>query len=189
LAVPKGSITAAQQGVIRTSTEAAEKAGRSGNSEANTMSISIHIYLDRDKFYIPTVAQAKDGFYFDIEPVKVVKTTDLSGFVKAIDTAIKLGNPTIKTPSRQELSIPVILRHSTAKNWKQFESRSASWGVEQVGDSWKLIPYRQRADGRGTEPDWDSAMTIASAPASRSVEPRQSPRKFLDPRTRERPFL
>jgi hypothetical protein len=126
------------------------------------MTLNIHIYRN-ENFYVPNIAQTEAGFYVDVEPVRVVPIGREAALASAIAEAIAAGNKKIKTPSREQLSSPVILRHTKFKSWKQFEKKQQSWGVEETGGAWTFIPYRRRSDGKGFEEDVSCAVPLDGA--------------------------
>lgn len=91
----------------------------------------IRFYGYRDKVLIPTVEQAEEGFYFDVEPVTVFNSKDEPQLRAALAEALSRGNPVVKTPERSgplDAGSP-ILDKLGLKRWLRFEAEASMYTV------------------------------------------------------------
>lgn len=104
-----------------------------------------HVYLRKGTVFVPTVARADAGFFLDIDPVTVLKSTDCDGISKAVKETVSKGNPVVVTPTRGAFPKPIILSYAKVKSWTAFEKDAFCWKIvgTEVGEFFQLHTQRK----------------------------------------------
>jgi hypothetical protein len=104
-------------------------------------------YLRRGVVYVPTVVKADAGGYMEIEPIAVVPLTDANGLRRAFQAAVSRGNPTVRTPTRDEYPPPAILKYAGVKTWSAFARGTSPWSIVEQGGNYQIIGHRMHRAG------------------------------------------
>ena len=91
-------------------------------------------YTYKDKFIVPTVAQAEEGFFLDQEPVTICDTSDETAVREAIDSAVNSQNPVVPTPQPTDEPGSPILEKLGLKKWLAFEKDAMMYTVHSNDD-------------------------------------------------------
>jgi hypothetical protein len=99
------------------------------------------------RFLVPIVARTTAGYFLDIEPVAVAQRELPDDLVSALDSALRLGNPSVATPTRASFPEPVVLKPAEVKSWATFEKRSICWTINLENDEYSLSATGRAAGG------------------------------------------
>jgi len=99
--------------------------------------MNIHVYEYGGRLFIATVGKTEAGFYIEVEPVLIPEMT-VPSVASALSSARQRGNPVLSTPRRGEYPEPVVLRHTKARSWKDFERGARFWKVTSNGGPIRL---------------------------------------------------
>jgi hypothetical protein len=114
-----------------------------------------HVYVRKGTAFIPNVAKTEAGFFLDVEPVRVTKFDDFSALTVAIEQAMASGNPQVPTPTRAEVSKPVILKPAGVKNWNAFVERGACFTIFRLEAGVEIAET-----GRNDDSEWIDAPSL-----------------------------
>jgi len=89
-----------------------------------------HIYLYKNRLYVPRLARTDAGFYLEQEPVSSVEPAPAELRV-LLESRIREGNPVTAAPMRKEYpSLPRVVRAAGARTARAFEREARLWAVE-----------------------------------------------------------
>lgn len=126
---------------------------------------SIQVYIFENRFYVPDVGRTIEDVSVDIEPVRAVDVSDVTGLAGALQATIERGNPRIPTPNRNTYE-PIIIKVSGAKNWRDFEKRALCFMITRLPDRFELVPSKRTRGGK-----WDfNHSDIGSLPGNAAPE-------------------
>lgn len=86
-------------------------------------------YVYRDKFLVPTVAQAEEGFFFDLDPVTICDTTDEPAVRAAVRTTLEGENLIVPTPAPADEPGSPILEKLGLRKWLAFEAEAMMYTI------------------------------------------------------------
>jgi hypothetical protein len=89
----------------------------------------VRFYTYRDMVLIPTVAQAEEGFYIDVDPVTVCDTSNEQELRAALQKALATDNPVVPTPEPTDEPGSVILEKLGLRKWLLFEAEAMMYTV------------------------------------------------------------
>jgi hypothetical protein len=127
------------------------------------------LYVLREKAFIPTMARTQAGFYVGIEPVEVVDVRDQVGLEQALLRAVHRGNPSVRTPSRDNFPKSVLLERTKLRSLKSLDRLGKSWRLSKKPSGYSIAPYRPLPEGGAVE-DLEHEETIpVEAPLEKIV--------------------
>lgn len=127
-----------------------------------------HCYLRRGVAYLPTVGLIDKGFYWDIEPVAVVPTSNTGALRQALHDTIARGNPPVPKMTREQKQDPLLPRYAGVKTWAAFARGASLWSINKETGAFRIIGYRD-ADTGGWEQDPDNVVTLPSGSTTEDV--------------------
>jgi|SRR5579864_3873520 len=125
-----------------------------------------HCYLRRGAAYLPTVGLIDRGFYWDIEPVAVVPTSNTGALRQALHDTIARGNPPVPSMTREQKRDPLLPKYAGVKTWAAFARDASLWSISEEAGVFQIIGYRD-ADTGGWEQDPNN---IESFPQSSPID-------------------
>lgn len=157
----------------------------------------IRIYAYQDKILVPTVAQAEEGFYMDVEPVAICHVSDATALRQLIRDCLAAENRVVPTPQRNSEYQPgsPVLDKLGLKKWFKFEADATMYNVhvneqtieyfstgKPVNGSWRSerATHRQFDRNGGTEEFLDTILgDINSDYAAREEAKKPKPMALL----------
>jgi hypothetical protein len=106
-----------------------------------------NIYLRQQTVFVPTVAKTDAGYFLEIAPVVVIKSTDCQEIIEAVKNVISKGNPMIPTPSRENFPKAVILEYAKAKSWSVFVKLAFCWEIAESESTFQVDFQRKSSSG------------------------------------------
>lgn len=125
------------------------------------------VYLRNGIVYLPTLGKMAEGFYRGVEPVAVVRLTDIAQARQALQTTIERGNPSVPMLPRGEIPPPVLLKYAGVRKWSDFERGMKFWTIEEKDGGFLIAGQEKQADGGWHD---DPKQTITIAPGTSSDE-------------------
>ena len=121
-----------------------------------------HIFVNRDRVVIPTVARTTNGHWLDVEPVVVLPLSDPEAIRAALTNLIAQGNPEIPSPQRGEYHEPVS-RCAGLRNWSAFAKKFDAIAFTRNGDEFTRSNSPRAAQRRTIqlEPDVFPPRTLS----------------------------
>ncbi|PYR27202.1 MAG: hypothetical protein DMF98_06605 [Acidobacteria bacterium] len=111
-----------------------------------------HIYLYKNRLYVPRLARTDAGFYLEQEPVSSVEPAPAELRV-LLESRIREGNPVTAAPMRKEYpSLPRVVRAAGARTARAFEREARLWAVELTSNRMKLEALERHPDGGWVQP-------------------------------------
>jgi len=141
-----------------------------------------HVYVRKGTAFVPNVARTEAGFLLDVEPVRVVKLSDLQSLASAIEQAMAAGNPRVPTPTRDEYKKPFLIGLAGVRTWKAFERTGACFTVFRSNDELEITETARNDDGEWVDAPSLNQKLSPTAPASeiaRRIAERTSQRADL----------
>jgi hypothetical protein len=112
----------------------------------------VRFYRYKDQLVIPTVVQAEEGFYMDVDPVAICQIADQEEVRRRIMDVLSAGdNQVVPTPERADEPGSAVLERLRLRKWRVFEAEAVMFtiylnpnGIEYystgpaVGGEWKM---------------------------------------------------
>lgn len=89
----------------------------------------VRFYRYRDKLVIPTVVQAEEGFYMDVDPVTIGDIADGDNVRERLFAALKHANEVVPTPSPTDEPGSAVLDKLGLKKWRKFEAEAVMFSI------------------------------------------------------------
>jgi hypothetical protein len=89
----------------------------------------VRFYRYRDQLVIPTVVQAEEGFYMDVDPVTVCDISEAERVREQLSEALNRSNEVVPTPSPTDEPGSAILDKLGLKKWRKFEAEAVMFNV------------------------------------------------------------
>ena len=107
-------------------------------------------YGYRDKVVFPTVVQAEEGFYIDVDPITICDITDIVWLRELLMSSLEKGNPIVPTPERSEEHSPgsPLLEKLKLKKWLRFEAEASMYSVYVNEDRFEYYCSGNAVDGQ-----------------------------------------
>lgn len=107
-------------------------------------------YGYRDKVVFPTVAQAEEGFYLDVEPITICDTADIVWLRELLLGALESGNAIVPTPQRSTEKQPgsPLLEKLRLKRWLRFEAEASMYSVYVSPEKFEYYCSGNAVDGQ-----------------------------------------
>ncbi len=123
-----------------------------------------HVYFDRKTgtVLVPRAAKTEAGYWLDIEPVEQASFADPVSITNLVKRAMEQGEVVVPTPTRAMFPKPVVLAHSTARSWGDFEKRNSQFSILRTADGrLRIERYRKASEGVGVVVDESASRTFA----------------------------
>lgn len=123
-----------------------------------------HIYLDRKtgKVLVPRTVETEAGYWLDVEPVEQASVDDPLAISAIVKKTMEYKHPVVPTPSRSTFPKPVVLAHSAARSWRDFERRNAQFTILRTAEGqFQIERYRKEQEGVGAVVDKAAGKSFA----------------------------
>jgi hypothetical protein len=91
--------------------------------------VRIYLYGVGQKIIIPELAETEEGFFVEIDPIKIFSVQDIVGWKDVIYRVLSQGNKMIPTPEQTAEPGSPILEALGLKRWDDFERQSVLYTV------------------------------------------------------------
>jgi hypothetical protein len=111
----------------------------------------VRFYRYQDKLVIPTVVQAEEGFYMDVDPVTICDIANESEVRNKLHEVLTRTNDVVPTPDPTDEPGSAVLEKLKLRKWRKFEAEAVMFtiylndnGTEYystggaVGGEWKM---------------------------------------------------
>lgn len=88
-------------------------------------------YRWKDKLIVPTVVQAEEGFYMDVDPVRVCEISDADEIRQTLSEVLARDNPKVPTPDRASQPGSAVLERLHIRKWRAFEADATMFSIYQ----------------------------------------------------------
>lgn len=122
-----------------------------------------HMYLDRrtGTVLVPRTAKTEAGYWLDVEPVKRASVDDPASISHVLREAIEHEELIVASPTRAMFPKPVVLAHSTARSWSDFEKRNVQFSLLRTPDGrFRIERYQKAPEGVGVIVDEAASKTF-----------------------------
>jgi hypothetical protein len=106
-------------------------------------------YLRKGVAFVPTMARTEAGYWLGVEPVQVQAVSTVDELQKLLLAAVSRGNPTVKTPTRQNFPRDVMERYCGLKSVSAFERTATCWSISNDGSEYRICEWVRSSRYRG----------------------------------------
>lgn len=116
------------------------------------------IYIRKGLVYLPTIAEAKSGFFLEIEPIEVADVNDKQAVREAVFATLARNRPVVPDPDPETYKMAPILALAGVKSWSTFYKNAKQLGVMRGESGYEI--FRLKPYGRGFTSDETSRIKL-----------------------------
>lgn len=106
------------------------------------------VYRYKDQLIVPTVVQAEEGFYMDVEPLTISAISDQKSLRSNLLEALARENPVVPTPDPSEdRGGSAILERLNLRKWRAFEKDATMFTIYFNENGWEFYSTGKAVDG------------------------------------------
>lgn len=106
------------------------------------------LYVSADKALLPTKYETDAGFHYSSDPIHEFDNRDKTALTIALREAMRVGNPVIPAPSRDELKKRTAMeRLINAKSWKDLERKTIYFSIKCFDTEFRVVSWGRAPDG------------------------------------------
>jgi hypothetical protein len=91
--------------------------------------VRIYLYAIGQKIIIPELVETEDGFFVEVEPVRIFPVQDINGWKSVIYSVLREGNIVVPTPEQSAEPGSPILEALGLKRWDDFERQAVLYTI------------------------------------------------------------